>query len=74
MVNKGGKIGKKKKQLNIRPRVGKKWIVSERKGIRAVCILTPLLFSRSFNINFKVRSQKNGHIYFFGFASENFNF
>ena len=44
---KGGEIGKKKKQSNIRPRVRKNCIVSERKGIRAVCVLSPHPFSEN---------------------------
>ena len=54
---KGGKLAKKE---TIRPRVRKNCIVSERKGIRAVCVLTTPLFSQ-------VRSQKNGHIFLFCF-------
>ena len=44
---KGGEIGKKKKQSNIQPRVRKNCIVSERKGIRAVCVLSPHLVSKN---------------------------
>ena len=44
---KGGEIGKKKKQSNIRPRVRKNCIVSERKGVRAVCVLSPHLVSEN---------------------------
>ena len=59
---KGGKLAKKE---TIRPRVRKNCIVSERKGIRAVCVLTTPLFSQ-------VRSQKNGHIFFVLLLTINF--
>ena len=44
MIIRYGKLAKKE---TIRPRVRKNCIVSERKGIRAVCVLTPPLLSNS---------------------------
>ena len=69
LVNKGGKIGKKRNNQTSDQEYEKTCLLSERKGIRAFCVWTPRLI-QSFNINFKVRSQKNDHI-FFCFASEN---
>ena len=47
LVNKGGKIGKKRNNQTSDQEYEKNCIVSERKGIRAVCVLTPRLFSHS---------------------------
>ena len=47
LVNKGGKIGKKRNNQTSDPEYEKNCIVSKRKGIGAVCVLTPRLFSHS---------------------------
>ena len=66
------KAGKLAKKETIKHRSDQEYekncIVSERKGIRhktCLCFDTP--FFQSFNINFKVRSQKNGHFCLFCF-------
>ena len=71
---KGGEIGKKRNnQTSIRPRVRKKlhsfW---KKRNKTCLCFDTP--FFQSFNINFKVRSQKNGHIFFVLLLRINFLF
>ena len=47
LVNKGGKIGKRRNNQTSDQEYEKNCIVSERKGIKAVCVLTPRLFSHS---------------------------
>ena len=55
-----GKISKNRNKQTFDQEQEKNCIVSERKEIRAVCVLTPCLFSHSV----KVKSLKNGHIFF----------
>ena len=69
LVNKGGKIGKKRNKQTSDQEYKKK-LHSFRKKRSKSCLCFDTSFIQSFNINFKVRSQKNGHIYIF-FASEN---
>ena len=64
LVNKGGKIGKKRNNQTSDREYEKSCIVSER---NKSCFCFDISFIQSFNINFKVRSPKNGHC----FASEN---
>ena len=47
LVNKGGKIGIKRNNQTFDQEYERNCVVSERKGIRAVCVLTPLLLSYS---------------------------
>ena len=47
LVNKAGKTGIKRNNQTFDPEYEKNCIVSERKGIRAVCVLSPRLFSYS---------------------------
>ena len=47
LVNKGEKIGIKRNNQTFDEEYERNCIVSERKGIRAVCVLTPRLFSHS---------------------------
>ena len=47
LVNKGGKTGKERNNQTSDQEYEKNCIVSERKGIGAVCVLTPRLFSHS---------------------------
>ena len=69
LVNKGGKIGEKINNQTSDQEYEKNCIVSERKGIRAVCVLTPRLFSQ-YTLTSRL-GRKKLVIYFFCFASDN---
>ena len=64
LVNKDGKIGKKRNNQTSDQEYEKTCIVSER---NKSCLCFDTSFIQSFNINLKVRSPKRGHC----FASEN---
>ena len=66
LVNKGGKIGIKRNNQTFDQEYEK--IVSERKGIRTSCVLTPRLFSYS---TLTSRLGRKKGVIFFCFASEN---
>ena len=68
LVNKGEKIGNKRSNQTSDQEYEKNCIVFERKGIRAVCALTPRLISHSTSTS---RLGRKKWSYFFGFASEN---
>ena len=65
---KAGKISKNRNKQTSDQEHEKNCIVLERKSEKKKCFDTS--FIQSFNIKFKVKSPKNGHIYIF-FASEN---
>ena len=63
LVNKGGKIGIKRNNQTFDQEYEK--IVSERKGIRTSCVLTPRLFSYS-TLTSRL-GRKKAHIFLFCF-------
>ena len=62
LVNKSGKIGIKRNNQTFDQEYEENCIVSEGKGIRAACVLTPRLFSYS-TLTSRLGRKKRGHFF-----------